>query len=163
MAWLQNSKAPSISKRIRHNMLPSTDAERDEIDQSLSIARTRVSHFQGFASTSTALTSEMTLLLKCISEYSSLLAPIRRFPPEVLQAIYLDPAIHNHLSTTQHSTSTVEKYTAHIAALPPVNILFTSIVNLRAGLGPGLRRPGLEISQAQAQALQHSFKPKAWA
>ncbi|KAF7369357.1 F-box domain-containing protein [Mycena venus] len=87
---------PSIRDRLRDNILP-LDTERLAIRDSIAVARSRLAeleasglhfprkdpHYHGPAA-----------LRQYISDYSSLLAPIRLLAVEILQAIFVHPDLH---------------------------------------------------------------------
>ncbi|KAK7051959.1 hypothetical protein R3P38DRAFT_2857845 [Favolaschia claudopus] len=81
-------QAPSLLERLRHNVLP-LDVEKKTIRSSIDIARSRVAALQGQA----ALV-EIEALSEYVTQYLSLLAPIRRLPVDILRRIFLDPVVH---------------------------------------------------------------------
>ncbi|KAJ6482708.1 hypothetical protein C8R45DRAFT_1075791 [Mycena sanguinolenta] len=89
---------PEIRDRLRLNLLPSY-TEKSEIQHSLSVARSRLAKLELEAQPEDP-TREMKLaaviaLRGYVSTYSSLLAPIRRLPVEILRLILLDPGMHD--------------------------------------------------------------------
>ncbi|KAK7051994.1 hypothetical protein R3P38DRAFT_2858010 [Favolaschia claudopus] len=85
-------QAPSLSERLRHNILP-LDVEKKTIRSSIDIARSRVAALQGQA----ALV-EIEALSEYVTQYLSLLAPLRRLPVDILRRIFLDPVVHEKKS-----------------------------------------------------------------
>ncbi|KAK7023240.1 hypothetical protein R3P38DRAFT_2438310, partial [Favolaschia claudopus] len=83
-------QAPSLLERLRHNILP-LDVEKKTIRSSIDIARSRVLALQN-QSTSTIIETEA--LSRYVAEYSSLLAPIRRLPVDILRRIFVDPIVY---------------------------------------------------------------------
>ncbi|KAJ6513627.1 hypothetical protein C8R47DRAFT_616519 [Mycena vitilis] len=79
-------QTPTIRDRLRHNVLPS-DAERGTIMASLVAAREQLKEDR------TLDAVERTALHEYISEYSSLLAPIRRLTHDILEHVFTDPEI----------------------------------------------------------------------
>ncbi|KAJ6513616.1 hypothetical protein C8R47DRAFT_616150 [Mycena vitilis] len=83
-------QAPAIRDRLRHNILPS-DAERRAIMESLVVARRRLVEIPIGVSDTVARYAERAALHDYISEYSSLLAPIRRLTHDILERVFTDP------------------------------------------------------------------------
>ncbi|KAK7051915.1 hypothetical protein R3P38DRAFT_2684573 [Favolaschia claudopus] len=81
---------PGIHERLRNNDVPS-DTEKQSIRDSIETARTRLDALQNQG---LLLDPEAQALSSYIAEYSSLLAPIRRLPVDLLRTIFLDPDIH---------------------------------------------------------------------
>ncbi|KAJ7144147.1 hypothetical protein C8R44DRAFT_759539 [Mycena epipterygia] len=102
---------PSISNRLRSNMIPS-EAEKNLIVSSLDNARARLANL----GSNEAQDSTEIPIRDYISNYSSLLSPIRLLPPDVLGDIFLVPDIHDHLATG-HRSRTVDGYTPHVASV----------------------------------------------
>ncbi|KAJ7218837.1 hypothetical protein C8J57DRAFT_1535244 [Mycena rebaudengoi] len=90
MALFHVSGPASILDRLRNNDLPS-ELERAHIQNSLEVARDRLSEAPPDA-------AETETLHQYIASYSSLLAPIRKIPPEILSSISLHPEIHTMFS-----------------------------------------------------------------
>ncbi|KAJ7141690.1 hypothetical protein C8R43DRAFT_954647 [Mycena crocata] len=105
---------PERRHRLRHNLLP-LDAERDIIVESLHVGQAEISKIDR-ANPSEGSAARKLALREYITECSSLLSPIRRLPQEIMQAIFLDPEIHGHLSTGWRSY-TVDGHTPHLAAV----------------------------------------------
>ncbi|KAK7051911.1 hypothetical protein R3P38DRAFT_3172233 [Favolaschia claudopus] len=96
---------PGIYDRLRHNKLPS-DSEKRAIQDSIHAAKVHLLFLeieappispQGGETEIRALTKH--IVQSCapahyITQYSSLLSPIRRLPVDILRMIFLDPAIH---------------------------------------------------------------------
>ncbi|KAJ6513624.1 hypothetical protein C8R47DRAFT_616471 [Mycena vitilis] len=80
-------QAPTIRDRLRHNILPS-DEERGEMQDSLAVARQRLAEIHGIDAP-----VEGIALREYISEYSSLLAPIRLLTHDILENVFADPEI----------------------------------------------------------------------
>ncbi|KAF7376485.1 F-box domain-containing protein [Mycena sanguinolenta] len=80
---------PRIRARLRYNILPS-DLEKSTIQDSIHIAQLRLAEVEAQDRTDDSAAA----LRRYISEYSSLLAPIRRLSVEVLQLILIHPDIH---------------------------------------------------------------------
>ncbi|KAK7023259.1 hypothetical protein R3P38DRAFT_2628262 [Favolaschia claudopus] len=92
---------PPIRDRLRRNILP-LDIEIKAIRHSIDGAQARLDALQldgslsrSIDSTCVTRTVEIENLSNYIKLYSSLLAPIRRLPVEILRIIFLDPDIHN--------------------------------------------------------------------
>ncbi|KAJ6482715.1 hypothetical protein C8R45DRAFT_1075797 [Mycena sanguinolenta] len=81
---------PDIRDRLRRNRWP-LDKEKSEIQLSLKLAHRRLAEIEAPDATQDSAVA----LRAYISEYSSLLAPIRRLPTEVLQLIFVHPDIHD--------------------------------------------------------------------
>ncbi|KAJ7256085.1 hypothetical protein C8J57DRAFT_1651542 [Mycena rebaudengoi] len=111
-----------------------------------------------------------------ISDYSSLIAPIRTIPPEILSKILLHPEIHTVLELTRRKDSqsqkTVIPTTPHAAAvshywksvLLATPKFWASLSHGREPAGPGycqLWRLYLERSQTSPLSLQ--LPPEFWA
>ncbi|KAJ7131380.1 hypothetical protein C8R44DRAFT_850121 [Mycena epipterygia] len=93
-------REPTVRDCMRYGLQPS-ETERDAIRDSIAIARSRLSEVQSQESTpgdplGLGLDSEEGSLRQYISEYSSLLAPIRLLPVDILRTILLDPDIHDY-------------------------------------------------------------------
>ncbi|KAJ7983296.1 hypothetical protein DFH06DRAFT_1467123 [Mycena polygramma] len=80
-------QGPTIRDRLRHNILPS-DEGRSAIMESLVVAQQRLAEIHGID-----VSVEGITLCEYISEYSSLLAPIRRLTHDILENIFADPEI----------------------------------------------------------------------
>ncbi|KAJ7983294.1 hypothetical protein DFH06DRAFT_718062 [Mycena polygramma] len=83
---LSKLQAPTIRDRLRHNVLPS-DSERSTIMESLVVAREQLRKDWALDAV------ERTALRSYISEYSSLLAPIRRLTHDILEKVFAGPEI----------------------------------------------------------------------
>ncbi|KAK7023260.1 hypothetical protein R3P38DRAFT_2958582 [Favolaschia claudopus] len=79
-------QSPSIRDRLRYNQLPS-DSERLAIQVSIHSAQARLIE-------PPSSTVEAAEIKTYIAQYSSLLAPIRRLPVDILRAIFLQPLAH---------------------------------------------------------------------
>ncbi|KAJ7256167.1 hypothetical protein B0H12DRAFT_1112678 [Mycena haematopus] len=82
---------PNIWDRLRYNILPS-DMERPAIQHSIRFAQSCLAKE---APQDSATRYSAVALRQYISDYSSLLAPIRRLSVEILQLILVDPNIHD--------------------------------------------------------------------
>ncbi|KAK7051904.1 hypothetical protein R3P38DRAFT_2603082 [Favolaschia claudopus] len=87
---LFKSETPGIREYLRNNYTP-LNTEKQAIRDSIEMARTRLDALQ---TQDLLLDSEAQSLSSYIAEYSSLLAPIRRLPVDLLRTIFLDPDIH---------------------------------------------------------------------
>ncbi|KAJ6535051.1 hypothetical protein B0H19DRAFT_437243 [Mycena capillaripes] len=83
---------PNVRDRLRYNVLP-IEPERLAIQNSISTARMRLAEIR--ATDSPDHDVEAGALTQYMSEYSSLLAPIRLISVEILEIIFIQPAIHN--------------------------------------------------------------------
>ncbi|KAJ6482718.1 hypothetical protein C8R45DRAFT_1215427 [Mycena sanguinolenta] len=81
---------PSIRDRLRYNIVP-LDTEKPAILHSIRVAQTRLAEIEA----EDPAQSSAVALRGYISEYSSLLAPIRQLSVEILQLILVDPDIHS--------------------------------------------------------------------
>ncbi|KAK7023278.1 hypothetical protein R3P38DRAFT_3537654 [Favolaschia claudopus] len=86
---LFHARTPDIWERLRNNAL-ALDIETLAIRKSIDIAQTRLNVLQNQGGPSV----EAEYLSQYIARYSSLLAPIRRLPVDVLRTIFLDPVLH---------------------------------------------------------------------
>ncbi|KAJ6527905.1 hypothetical protein DFH09DRAFT_1371364 [Mycena vulgaris] len=87
-----NGRKLTLRDRIRHNILPS-DTERQEIIDAVTAADKRLSEIRASA-TFAAYDVEEHTLCEYISDYSSMIAPIRSLSDDLLEKIFLDPEIH---------------------------------------------------------------------
>lgn len=94
----------AILDLLRHNILPS-EAQRHAISQSLYMNRAPIGMNQAVN-----LTRETMTLLR------SLLSPIRRMPTEILPNVFLDSAIHDHLSL-RHRSGVVDRESPDVASV----------------------------------------------
>ncbi|KAK7051926.1 hypothetical protein R3P38DRAFT_2857738 [Favolaschia claudopus] len=79
-------QSPSIRDRLRYNQPPS-DSEKLAIQASIHVAQARLIE-------PPSSTVEAAQIQAYIAQYSSLLAPIRRLPVDILRAIFLQPFAH---------------------------------------------------------------------
>ncbi|KAK7051910.1 hypothetical protein R3P38DRAFT_3255158 [Favolaschia claudopus] len=98
---------PDIYDRLRHNILPS-DTEKRAIQDSIEVAKAHIVELESQAPTLSVLFRGVEADIQAwrkhviqssvpehyITQYSSLLSPIRRLPVDILCKIFLDPAIH---------------------------------------------------------------------
>jgi hypothetical protein len=86
----------TLQDRLRHGILP-TAPERNAIVDSITAAEQRMYDIRAAGSaiqgSPASPDDEETALCQYISDYSSMLAPIRALPQDVLEHIFLDPAI----------------------------------------------------------------------
>ncbi|KAJ7779022.1 hypothetical protein B0H16DRAFT_802651 [Mycena metata] len=96
----------SVRHRLRYNILP-TETERKDITESISTAQHRLSTIRviGLGTPQNAL--EEQALSDYISEYSSLIAPIRRLNLDVLSILFLDPDIHQEVKIGRRTLTLV--------------------------------------------------------
>ncbi|KAK7016847.1 hypothetical protein R3P38DRAFT_2987794 [Favolaschia claudopus] len=96
-------QSPSIRDRLRYNQPPS-DSERLAIQASIQVAQTRLIE-------PPSSTVEAAQIQAYIAQYSSLLAPIRRLPVDILRAIFLQPFVHpNNGRKYDAQTSIIVQY-----------------------------------------------------
>ncbi|KAJ6482698.1 hypothetical protein C8R45DRAFT_1150233 [Mycena sanguinolenta] len=81
---------PNIRDRLRYNILPS-DVEKAAIQLSIDFAKSRLAEIEAHDTTQ----DSNVAFRRYISDYSSLLAPIRRLSVEILLLIFLDPDLHD--------------------------------------------------------------------
>ncbi|KAJ7176916.1 hypothetical protein C8R46DRAFT_1246095 [Mycena filopes] len=109
---------PSIRERLRYSLLP-TETERAAIVESIAVAKHQRSelHVAAIRSGSTQDEEQQANLFAYISEYSSLLAPIRRLPHDILELIFLDPAIYLSLTLSWlRPARVVDIWNTHLVA-----------------------------------------------
>ncbi|KAK7051916.1 hypothetical protein R3P38DRAFT_2857686 [Favolaschia claudopus] len=97
---LFHARTPDIWERLRNNAL-ATDIETPAIRESIDIAQTRLIAL--LLQNQGGPLVEVEYLSSYIAQYSSLLAPIRRLPIDVLRTIFLDPALHKTRPATAYN------------------------------------------------------------
>ncbi|KAJ7437460.1 hypothetical protein B0H11DRAFT_1885203 [Mycena galericulata] len=109
---LYNIPEPGLDERLRCNLLPS-DTERKAIIDSLTTADRRISEIR--AQSVAVSSAEEDMLCRYITDYSSLIAPVRRLPDDILETIFLD--LHEFVNVGQVTPSlVVDKHNPHILA-----------------------------------------------
>ncbi|KAJ7437448.1 hypothetical protein B0H11DRAFT_2107192 [Mycena galericulata] len=117
-------REPTVRDCLRHNILPS-DKDRREILASLALAQARLSEmlFDSVSDNPSGYlghSAEAVRLEHYITEYSSLLAPIRLLSVDILQTIFLDPDVYDSSKMEKEAppfkASIVEGYIPEIVA-----------------------------------------------
>ncbi|KAJ7213794.1 hypothetical protein C8J57DRAFT_1397587 [Mycena rebaudengoi] len=161
----------TILDHLRQNILPS-DQERVQIQQSLERARARLATLTSSDNRQVEARAEVETY---ISEYSSLIAPIRTIPPEILSKILLHPDIHTVLELTRRkgsqSQKTVIPTTPHAAAVSHYwRSVLLATPQFWASLGHGKEPPGpgyyqlwcLYLTRSQTSPLSLRLRPEFW-
>ncbi|KAJ7213755.1 hypothetical protein C8J57DRAFT_1397545 [Mycena rebaudengoi] len=158
----------TILDHLRQNILPS-DQERVQIHQSLERARARLATLTSMDDREAEARAEVETY---ISDYSSLIAPIRTIPPEIL---LLHPDIHTVLELTRRkgsqSQKTVIPTTPHAAAVSHYwRSVLLATPQFLASLGHGKEPPGsgyyqlwcLYLARSQTSPLSLRLRPEFW-
>ncbi|KAJ7757268.1 hypothetical protein DFH07DRAFT_461453 [Mycena maculata] len=112
MDSLFKTHGTDVRDHLRHNILPS-NSEKNAIIESVTTARrllSKIGTVESFASD----------MLRCyISDYSSLVSPIRRLPDDILETIFLHPEIHDFVKLGRVASGpsfVVDRHKPHIIA-----------------------------------------------
>ncbi|KAJ6482706.1 hypothetical protein C8R45DRAFT_1150255 [Mycena sanguinolenta] len=157
---MQLFEIPDIRDRLRGNILPS-DLEKSQIQLSIDLTQSRLAEIE-----ERDATHDITVALRAyIRDYSSLFAPIRRIPTEVLQLIFVHPDIHDRewispLMMTMYRTDAIGRVCYHwreVARATP--ILWSSLrIDLRRGYCSSLRQLRMRLELSRNSPLSISFE-----